>query len=55
MITMPSHALATEQRREAQVLRHLVLRDHVVPAFGLAYDEFADLSHHVSTQSSPIE
>jgi hypothetical protein len=41
---MLSYSLASEQSRKAHVRRHLIFRYHLIATFGLADDEFADLS-----------
>ena len=41
---MLSHPIALEQSRKAHVGRHLIFRYHLIATFGLADDEFANLS-----------
>lgn len=43
MIPMPSHTFAPEQRREAHILRYLVLANELTTALRLPNSEFADL------------
>lgn len=52
MIPVTPNTLALEEGREAQILRHLVFRDDIVGAFGLADDEFADLRRDVLARLS---
>jgi len=43
MVPVSADSLSLKNSREAQVLRHLILRDDIVRGFGLTNDEFADL------------
>ena len=51
VVSMSANTLSLEDSREAQVLRHLVLRDDIVRAFRLTNDEFTDLGVYVSNAS----
>lgn len=52
MISVSPDTLALEDSREAQILGHLILRDDIIRAFGLANDEFANLGVKVSIACS---
>lgn len=52
MVSVSPDTLALEDGREAQILGHLILRDDIIRAFGLANDELADLKVTVSIVSS---
>jgi len=54
MIPMPSDTLTLKQRREAHVLRHLLLANAIISTLRLADDELADLSRPLvsTTQDS---
>jgi hypothetical protein len=48
MISVSSNALALKDGREAQVLRHLILRDDIIRTFRLSDDKLANLEVYVS-------
>ena len=51
MVAVATHALAAEQRREAEALGHLGLGDDVVAAFRLPNNKLADLRRVVNAES----
>lgn len=53
MVPVSPHTLSLEDSRKAQVLWHLILRDDIICAFGLADDEFTDLGVMLVLQLMP--